>query len=158
MTSPASQTQTTMSDLAKAVGQVQSSSNDINQKLTQNDTRMNSVEQQISGLNTSLSQLQSGLSEVKSNLVQTQALEKQIKYYKRQLNVLTARKIRLRKQYFVQAVVPGRAWLRGADGTARTIAVGDSLSGYGKIRTIDPFSGTVTTSTGVKIYYGLDEN
>lgn len=152
------QAQQTMSNLVKAVGDVQSSSNDINAKLTQNDSRMNSLEQQIADLNNSLSQLHDGLLNVQANLVQTQILEKQIKYYKQQLNVLTARKIRLRKQYFVQAVVPGRAWLRGADGTTTTIAVGDTLSGYGKIKSIDPYSGTVTTSTGVNIYYGLDEN
>lgn len=156
--SDAEQTRQTMSNLVKAVGDVQSSSNDINAKLTQNDSRMNSLEQQIADLNNSLSQLHDGLLNVQANLVQTQALEKQIKYYKQQLNVLTARKIRLKKQYFVQAVVPGRAWLRGADGTATTVAVDDSLPGYGKIKSIDPYSGTVTTSTGVKIYYGLDEN
>ncbi len=147
-----------LNTLAQAVSKVQSSSDSINSKLTQNDLRMNSLDQKITTLNNGLSELQDTLSSVQSNLKQTRTLENQINAYRKQLSALTERKIRLRKQYFVQAVVPGRAWLRGADGTARTISIGETLPGYGKIRTIDPYSGTVTTSTGVKLYYGLNEN
>lgn len=56
--------------------------------------------------------------------------------------------------YYVEAVVPGRAWLEGPDGDTITVAVGDSLPNLGVISKIDPYTGDVTTSSGEVIKYG----
>lgn len=56
--------------------------------------------------------------------------------------------------YYVEAVVPGRAWLEAPDNQTVTVAVGDNLSGLGTVTNIDPYSGEVTTSSGQVITYG----
>ena len=59
--------------------------------------------------------------------------------------------------YFVEAVIPGRAWLQAADGTTTTVSKGDTLPGYGKVKSINSYSGTVKTTRGL-IPYGVSAN
>lgn len=60
--------------------------------------------------------------------------------------------------YVVQAIIPGRAWLKSETGETVTVAEGDSLKGYGRISKIDPYDGIVEIDTGSKVItlsYGL---
>ncbi|OAI48679.1 hypothetical protein AYO45_04545 [Gammaproteobacteria bacterium SCGC AG-212-F23] len=61
--------------------------------------------------------------------------------------------------YTVQAIIPGRAWLRSDNGDTITVAEGDMLKSYGKITKIDPYDGTVEVDTGtrlVSLSYGIN--
>ena len=49
--------------------------------------------------------------------------------------------------YFVQAIIPGRAWLVSSQGKTITVRVGSILPGYGKVRTIDAQQGRVLMSS-----------
>lgn len=63
-----------------------------------------------------------------------------------------------RISYVVQAIIPGRAWLKSDSGDTVTVAEGDSLKGYGRITKIDPYDGIVTIDTGSKtitLSYGM---
>jgi len=63
--------------------------------------------------------------------------------------------------YTVQAIIPGRAWLKSDSGEVLTVADGDSLKGVGRITRIDPYDGVVTIDTGKKIItltYGMSED
>jgi intracellular multiplication protein IcmG len=55
--------------------------------------------------------------------------------------------------YFVDAVIPGRAWLKGSKGKILTVAVGDPVPGYGVVTSINPQRGWVDTSTGIRFRY-----
>lgn len=55
--------------------------------------------------------------------------------------------------YFVKAMIQGRAWLITSDGATFTISSGDNLPGYGQILSIDPDKGVVMTSSGRVINY-----
>jgi intracellular multiplication protein IcmG len=59
--------------------------------------------------------------------------------------------------YYIQAMVPGRAWLVNQKGTVTTVSVGDDLSGYGIITTIDLNQGLVITAQGKLISYHQDD-
>jgi len=50
--------------------------------------------------------------------------------------------------YFVQALVPERAWLKQSDGTTITVTRGDALPGYGEVSVIDLAQGIVMTTKG----------
>lgn len=50
--------------------------------------------------------------------------------------------------YYVQAIIPGRAWLVSSQGKTLTLRVGSPLSGYGVVRAIDAQQGRVLMSTG----------
>ena len=56
-------------------------------------------------------------------------------------------------QYTVQAVVPNRAWLQTADGKSMTVTIGGTVPGLGKVTAINPYSGNVSTDTGVTLSY-----
>jgi hypothetical protein len=53
--------------------------------------------------------------------------------------------------YTVQAIIPGRAWLKSEGGETVTVAEGDTLKGYGRIMKIDPYDGVVELDIGGKI-------
>ncbi|MDX1900924.1 MAG: hypothetical protein SFW66_02840 [Gammaproteobacteria bacterium] len=60
--------------------------------------------------------------------------------------------------YSVQAIIPGRAWLKSDSGDTVTVADGDTLKGVGKIVRIDPYDGIVSIDTGKKtitLTYGM---
>jgi hypothetical protein len=59
--------------------------------------------------------------------------------------------------YTVQAIIPGRAWLKSENGETVTVAEGDTLRGYGRIVKIDPYDGVVELDIGgrvVSLSYG----
>lgn len=56
----------------------------------------------------------------------------------------------LKTSYSVQAIIPGRAWLRTENGETVTVAEGDMLKGLGRVTKIDPYDGTIQIDTGNK--------
>lgn len=57
--------------------------------------------------------------------------------------------------YYIQAVIPGRAWLIKRNGTDTvTVREGTRLPGYGVVKLIDPNQGRVITSSGQVITFG----
>jgi len=53
--------------------------------------------------------------------------------------------------YTVQAIIPGRAWLKSDAGDTVTIAEGDVLKDFGRVTKIDPYDGVVDIDTGAKV-------
>jgi hypothetical protein len=56
-----------------------------------------------------------------------------------------------RYSYSVQAIIPGRAWLRSDAGETVTVAEGDMIKDLGKVTKIDPYDGIVEVNTGTKM-------
>lgn len=52
--------------------------------------------------------------------------------------------------YSVQAIIPGRAWLRSDNGETVTVAEGDIIKEFGRVTKIDPYDGVVEINTGHK--------
>lgn len=59
--------------------------------------------------------------------------------------------------FFVQAIIPGRAWLKDNENRIVSIGEGDTVPGYGKVVAIDPRNGFVTMSSGTKFEYGIEQ-
>ena len=62
-----------------------------------------------------------------------------------------------RVPYNVQAIIPGRAWLRSNTGDTITVAEGDELKGVGRVTKIDPYDGVVVIEVrgkSVSLSYG----
>lgn len=53
-----------------------------------------------------------------------------------------------RTVYYIQAVIPGRAWLMSNQGKSLTVSRGSSVPGYGTVRVINAKVGRVFTSSG----------
>lgn len=65
----------------------------------------------------------------------------------------TATKHVAKAEYYVKAMIQGRAWLISGDGASATVAVGDNLPGYGVVSDIDIEKGQVSTTSGAVIEY-----
>jgi len=52
-------------------------------------------------------------------------------------------------EFIIEAVIPGRAWLRTPDGLTITVTEGDSLGNLGKVVMIDAQNSSIVTSSGV---------
>ncbi len=61
-----------------------------------------------------------------------------------------ARAPEVRVAYNVQAIIPGRAWLRAENGETLTVAEGDVIRDVGRVTKIDPYDGVVEINTGTK--------
>lgn len=53
--------------------------------------------------------------------------------------------------YTVQAIIPGRAWLRSDSGETITVTEGDTIKNLGRVTKIDPYDGIVEINTGTKV-------
>ena len=60
--------------------------------------------------------------------------------------------------YYVQAVIPGRAWLIATNGSTLTVRQGSSVRGYGVVQSIDAVQGRVNTSSGRVIRFSQDDS
>lgn len=56
-----------------------------------------------------------------------------------------------RLHYTVQAIIPGRAWLKSDSGETVTVAEGEMLRNAGRIIKIDPYEGVVEIDVGNKV-------
>lgn len=92
-------------------------------------------------------------------LKRKQAIERAAAAAKRKKAQATTRKGKVATEdYFVQAVIPGRAWVTTKSGITRTVGVGDQLPGYGKVISIDARDGTLMTGSGRAIIFGIEAN
>lgn len=53
--------------------------------------------------------------------------------------------------YNVQAIIPGRAWLKSDNGETLTVAEGDTIRDVGRVTKIDPYDGVVEINTGSRV-------
>jgi intracellular multiplication protein IcmG len=148
------------SDLNDKLGKLQTSSETLAKTLDQQkqltQDHMQTLDQKVSDVQKSMTELERVIGNLNTQLTQqamAAKIEKQIQSQRKQVQ---NKRIRVQKQYFVEAVIPGRAWLRGADGSALTVTVGDHLEGYGQVLSVNSYDGTVATSSGTKILYGIN--
>ena len=58
--------------------------------------------------------------------------------------------------YYVQAIIPGRAWIADSNGRIITVTQGDRVEALNStVKNIDPINGIVTLSNGRQIEYGM---
>lgn len=61
-------------------------------------------------------------------------------------------------RYYIQAVIPGRAWLVAENGSTLTVREGSRIPGYGLVKLIDPNQGRVMTSSGLVIRFSQNDS
>ncbi|MBA2709338.1 MAG: type IV secretion protein IcmG [Tatlockia sp.] len=147
---------------------------EINQKLSsleasQQDVKLdvNSVNTKVSGITTNISDLSEKITILNRMITDlTAKLEQQ----SHELTLLTERakptkpvrrikvKVVPRINYFIQAIIPGRAWLIRSNGSTLTVREGTRLTGYGVVKLIDPIQGRVLTSSGRVILFSKQDS
>lgn len=152
-----------------------SSNSDVKNKLSaleQSQTNMQSqfatINNQISSLNTNLNSLVDKVNQVTLQVAQLSAtvqnqshlilmLTEQAKPKPKLIKRVISNPIPVLK-YYVQAVIPGRAWLIATNGSTLTVREGTILPGYGVVKLIDAIQGQVLTSSGQVIRFSQDDS
>ncbi len=71
--------------------------------------------------------------------------------------VMTKRVMKPKQNYHIQAVIPGRAWLKSTKGNTITVVEGSVIPGWGKVKIIDPHQGHVLLSSGRVIKFNTSD-
>lgn len=140
------------SKLASLESQNQSTKNDV----AQVNTNLASVNQSLLALNEKLGSLSDRLDKL-STEVMTQ--RSQMAGMKRTVRP-THRHIvsQGNSSYYLQAVVPGRAWIVNGAGKPMTVREGSMVPGRGRVKSIDPHQGLVIMLDGSMIRFNPEES
>lgn len=157
---PVAKTDGTIGKIKQLQQQSSTAIDALKQQQQSNQAALQKLHQKLSNINERIESIQNLTQSTSSKIQQITNMQQQARRIalarRSRIRAANARALRRKKSYFVQAVIPGRAWLRGADGSAITISKGDNIPGYGKVISIDPYSGTVVMSSGIKLYYGIN--
>jgi hypothetical protein len=132
-------------EYAQKMSEFEMQSNLVRGKMDEMAKRVNRIESSLNQITQLLQQ-----SAPRASKSQTASMES--------VPALPTRSAVPRVTYTVQAIIPGRAWLKGDSGDTVTVAEGDTLRDYGRITKIDPYDGVVEIDTGNKIIalsYGM---
>ncbi|WP_133138512.1 type IVB secretion system protein IcmG/DotF [Legionella genomosp. 1] len=146
----------------------------VNQKLSalelsQQNLRseVNSLSEQLGGVNTSITELTNKINSLNQMIT---SMAQKVEDQSNQITVLTVRtqpkkvvkqvvrQVVPRNIYYIQAVIPGRAWLIGTNGSTLTVREGTNIAGYGVVRLIDPHQGRIVTSSGQVIRFSPQDS
>ncbi|MGB4898923.1 MAG: type IVB secretion system protein IcmG/DotF [Ignavibacteria bacterium] len=134
--------QTIRADVSNATGQL----NGMNSSLTSLNTKLDSMSQMMMALSAKIEQQNSQI----AMLIAARTPPKPRPIVKRVVVPATA--------YYIQAVIPGRAWLIASNGSTLTVREGTNVSGYGIVKLIDPAQGRVVTSSGRVIRFSQQDS
>ncbi len=144
---------------------LESSQSNVQVQINALSNQVSAVNSNFSGVTENLKQLSDQVSQLAVALQEqsriTVALTSQLqKHEKKKITPkakpnLTAMPL---VRYFLQAVIPGRAWLIDSNGDTYTVREGSKVANYGMIRYIDAERGRVLTSSGKIISFSQDDN
>lgn len=135
--------QNTQDTVGNLNNQVQTLSSDVSR-----------LQQQMETLNESLQRTQAMIQSQSQDIARLVAKANQPRYVHRP----TVRKPAIRIRYAIQAVIPGRAWLIGSNGSTITVRDGSEVPGYGRIKMIDSVQGKIYTSSGRMIEFSPQDS
>jgi intracellular multiplication protein IcmG len=118
--------------------------------------QINQLSNQVNNLNTTNQALINQLSDLTAKLQASQQVIEELLAAKKAQPIIRKTKPMASKtmpkldkvSYFVQAVIPGRAWLVNSQGATLTVRVGSKVPGFGVVHRIDALQGRVTMSSG----------
>lgn len=129
-------------------------------------TDVSSVSSQIGGINSNLNTLVAKIAELDGIISSLNAkLDDQTRVIEQLTIRRQAKKVHYapRKaahypKYYIQAVIPGRAWLIATNGSTLTVREGTIIAGYGMVKLIDPNQGRIITSSGQVIRFSQEDS
>ncbi|HTM63775.1 MAG TPA: hypothetical protein VL360_04675 [Gammaproteobacteria bacterium] len=128
------------------------------QRLSEYQTQNRNLEDQVQTLNNRVANMESEMNQ----LIQTLTQQYQTGSAPGSVSAQPAMPVEQagpppKVPYAVQAIIPGRAWLRSNNGDTLTVAEGDEIKGIGRVTKIDPYDGVVEINVhgrAVTLSYG----
>lgn len=118
------------------------------QKLADAQTQEAATQAKLKELTNKVASMETALTQIVQIL---QGSGKQVSVSSGGGNIPSAKSSAPKQIYSVQAIIPGRAWLKSDAGDTVTVAEGDLLRDYGRVTKIDPYDGIVSIDTGSRV-------
>ena len=155
--SPSSGLDNRLANIEEGNAEAQTKIERTNASLAELQDSLRTMTSQITALNNAVQDLSGQVSQQQHQLRVWAVMEQEKKIQKsRSASGAPAVAPAKKRYYYIQALIPGRAWLYSGDRTV-TVREGDSLSGYGTITGIDTDRSIVTTSSGAIVAFQSDE-
>lgn len=122
----------------------------VAQRVSESQMQNVAAQQKINTLSKRINNMENSINKI-AQIMQDEGFSKAMPLAVGQSGLPAARASQPKTIYTVQAIIPGRAWLKSDAGDTVTVAEGDLLKDYGKITKIDPYDGIVEIDTGNKI-------
>ena len=137
---------------------------DLNQQTIRTDVnnlgnQLGSINSTITDLNTKISNLGQMVATL-SNTVEQQSIQiaHLVEVRAKKIQTVKRQKMAQYPFYFIQAVIPGRAWLIASNGSTLTVREGTKVAGYGIVKLIDPVQGRVIMNSGRVIRFSQQDS
>lgn len=105
--------------------------------------------QQLQIVQTKLAELEQGIKQINQQAAKTITVPLANATSLPQNNMAAQPEMNAAPAITVEAVIPGRAWIRNQEGVLMVVQVGDDINGVGKVTRIDAREGTVATATQI---------
>ncbi|WP_454782948.1 type IVB secretion system protein IcmG/DotF [Legionella sp. WA2022007384] len=133
---------------------VQSEVSSMNQQVGNVNNNVNALNAQITKLNQMISDLNNQVAK-QSEVINVLIERTKPKPVKRVVHI---KPVAPQIIYYINAVIPGRAWLIGTNGSTLTVREGTKIAGYGTVKLIDSMQGRVLTSSGRVIRFSQEDS
>lgn len=120
------------------------------------ETNITALVSKMTELNTTITNLGSKVDEI-SHEFELMAMRREAAKHSRP-HVTRSHGMSESLRYYIQAVIPGRAWLIATNGSTLTVRDGTLIPGYGVVKLIDPSQGRVITSSGQVIKFSQTDS
>jgi intracellular multiplication protein IcmG len=133
---------------------VQSQVTSINEQVGNVNTNVTNLTEQINKLNQTIGDLTTQLSRQSEeiNMLMERTKPKPLHHVMRRYPYIPP------NVYYINAVIPGRAWLIGTNGSTLTVREGTKIAGYGVVKLIDSMEGRILTSSGRVIRFSQEDS
>lgn len=145
----------------------------ITQKLASMDLSQQSIRSDVNSVSNQLGGIHSNIDALNNKIANLGQMVTTLSHTIEQQSIQIAHLVEVRVQkakpvirrktahspvYFIQAVIPGRAWLIASNGSTLTVREGTNVAGYGVVKLIDPVQGRVTMSSGRVIRFSQQDS
>lgn len=131
----------------------------LNAQVSQFNDQIGSINSNIEGLTNKIAELNRTITGLQNRLeVQAHEIERLNVKPEPKVARVSVKKISHHLKFYVQAVIPGRAWLVATNGSTLTVREGSIIPGYGIVKLIDSNQGRVLTSSGQVIRFSQQDS
>ena len=142
--------------LKQKLNSLQYSSDQSTRKIANIDNNMGNLKNSLETLDSKIRSLNTNIALIAQEIQNQQEILKMLKKAKKKKSRKRIIK-QAAKKFFIQALIPGRAWLRTSVGDSITVVVGTKIRGLGTVHFIDPQQGQVIMRTGKVIKFSSSD-
>ena len=135
---------------------------DSMEKTSKTDEELDALKRQVASINRQNADFRTQLKQLDNKIdaltISVERSAQQLsKVAKTQVSAAAEKKVEVKQDYKIRAVISGRAWIEDKSGNNITVKVGDAIPTYGRVTKIMPVEGIVETSSGRRITFSHND-